>query len=543
MRAVRAHGLACLAVRSKRQTVALWVSLVLSLGVMPAEINANASEGVSQKGLVGTSSPEEVNEWSQPNLSSDAPSDTSFAEALLGRSRSALRYNKLNDDSQSGIQTGPVAAVGSVPSSITFQGSGNPQTKTVPLSPLLTEGVFPYQSNPVAALISAGLTLAVMSLRETGKVDLDGILFLLNSTDFYAGLAGSISGSTGQSAGKSLVTWLGRSLGKASPEMLQPLAQKEAFKVIGNIVNGFTYTFSVSAGYEVFSQFWKIATKNIPEAHTMTGFFGSPGHVRKRVLLNLLYYTTIDKNLQKKVMDSIYYHRVMTFEFIAMNVGLYVGAQLGNFLAKKYAPGNVWAERLGPVAGSVAGGLLVQLIPDSWKIHFNQGLLNWKIEKQKSRLSDLKATLSRGVRQLQYPDHSESGFSSYWMSGVDLSDDVERVFATRDLLASLLMQQALGKAQGVQPWSDMGDSYREVQSLFESELQELSKPEPTLESKINEWIKENKSPSEIQQLSIHEFNSNPKRAYYQLILDEALGRAKEAIVDFEGLQAALRASN
>ena len=513
----------------------LQVFLIVSLFIVTASHQAIASEESDREASAETSSPEDSIEWSQQNLSSDLSSDTSFSDALLGREP------RFRDNSPQNVEP-PKVAVGSLPSAISFQ-PGAPTPQQAPLSPLLTQGVFPYQANPIAAVISAGLTLAVMSLKETGKVDMESILFLLNSTDFYAGLAGSISGARGQQAGKSLLSWLAGGVKKSAPEMLEPLAQKEALKVVKNIVDGFTYTFSVSAGYEVFSQFWKIATKNIPEAHKMTGFLGSPMHVKKRVLLNLLYYTVMDKGLQKRVIDSVYHHRIMTFEFIAMNVGIYVGAQLGNFVAKKYMPGNVWAERLAPAVGSVTGGVLVQLIPDSWKSHFNHQLLSWKISSNRNRLKELEETLSRGINKTSYPSYSVSGVASYWMSGVDLEDDIERMFAKRDMLSSLLMQEAMANGQSIQPWRDMRETYETVQSFLISEIKNLDKAEANAASQIALWITEGKSPVEIQQLSTQDMRANPKRVYYRIILSDAYLRAKEAIEDFNGLEAALKPQN
>jgi len=442
-------------------------------------------------------------------------------------------------DTSTGTSLGSALDFSKLPTAGKAQGL----VRSGPLNPLLTEGVFPYQGNPVAAVISAGLTLAFMSLKETGKIDINGIMFLLNSTDLYVGLAGSAWGSMTQKGAAGVAGMIGRGAQKLAPEMLKPLAQKEALAAVSNIVNGFTYTFSVSAGYEVFSQFWKIATKNIPEARTITGFFQSDSWVKRRVLLNLMYYTIIDKNLQKRVFDSIYYHRVMTFEFIAMNVGLYVGAQLGSFVTKKYMPGNVWAQRLGPTVGSITGGVLAQMIPNSWKFHFNDNLLSRKISGNEARLKELQSRIKQGINDRLYPARSNRGTASYWMSGFDLEDDIERIFATRDLLMSFYMQRALSSGAPQQIWTQVNDSYSEVQTNFESQLEDLSVPEATLSAKIQEWIAENKTPEEIQRLSTDEFKANPKREYYKNLLNDAVDRSNDSLDEIIGLQAAVRSDD
>jgi len=429
------------------------------------------------------------------------------------------------------------SAMGVLPST-QFKSDAAEDSVAQPMSPLVTQGIFPYQTNPIAAVIAAGVTLAAMSLKETGSVDVDSILFLLNSTDFYAGLIGTVSGSMGQRGGKSLVSMLGRGLDKLAPSMMEPLRQKEALKVVGNIVNGFTYSFSVSAGYETFSQFWKIATRNIPEAHKMTDFLSSPMHVKKRVALNLLYYSVLDKNLQKRVLDSVWNHRIMTFEFIAMNVGLYVGAQLGNYIAMTKFPTSPWAKRVAPIAGSIGLGVLIQMMPDSWKEYFNAGLLDWKIARQTARLQELEESIMRGIKNMDYPPESVAGMASYFASGVDLTDDVERLIGVRDLLVSLQMQKWLAHPEEAQLAAGMQNNYVGVLEMMDDGLNAVTQPRISFAAQIDEWVKERKSPEDIQRLSARFFQSDPKRAYYSLVLDAARDRVQKDFDEFLAFQKA-----
>jgi hypothetical protein len=502
--------------------------LLAALCVMPVVASETELGDHSQQIRVTMSSPEEIQEVSSLKSSANEPL-TSVSETFTG----ALTGGMTISPAVLGFQS----SMGVIPST-QFKPDNAETSVAQPLSPLVTQGIFPYQTNPIAAVIAAGVTLAAMSIKETGSVDVDSILFLLNSTDFYAGLVGTVSGSMGQRGGKSLVSMIGRGLDKLAPSMMEPLKQKEALKVVGNIVNGFTYSFSVSAGYETFSQFWKIATRNIPEAHKMTDFLSSPMHVKKRVALNLLYYSVLDKNLQKRVLDSVWNHRIMTFEFIAMNVGLYVGAQLGNYIAMTKFPKNVWAKRIAPVAGSIGLGVLIQMMPDSWKEYFNAGLLDWKIARQTARLKEIEQTIARGISHLDYPPESVGGLASYVASGVDLNDDIERLIGVRDLLVSLQMQKWMAHPETANLASDMQGNYTNVLGVVDESLDQVTQPQISFAAQIDQWVKENKSPEDIQRLSARFFQADPKRTYYSMVLDATRERVQKDFDDFLAFQRA-----
>ncbi len=489
------------------------LSFIFSLGVMPAKVCAIETVEDLQSGFEEASSPEDGSKAPSLNPTTN-PTTVSFAGTESSGSLLEPSDNKIQKRTVNGIQgMAPVGVPG----------------------PIFVDGIYNVKANPIGAVIAAGLTLTFMTLKETGKVDLDSLLFLLNSTDFYAGLAGTAAGATGQWGGVQIASKLKAAAARKSPGMLAPLVGKEAFQTFSNIVNGFTYTLAVTSGYEVFSQFWKIATKHIPEARKVTDFVNCSWEIKKLVAMKLLYYTIQDTNLQKKVMDSIMYHRVMTFDFLAMNVGLYVGAQLGTYLASKALPGNKWAKSIGPVVGSAAGGLLVELMPKSWKDFFNSGFISAKIWRKKSVLDGYKAMLQEAVSRGMYPDHSNEGTGSYWMSGVDLGEDIERIFSARETLTGLYMQQAAIRGDAM-AWQDVGDLYSDLETFFSYQINQLAKPDPTLSELIETWVREKRSAREIRELTVHRKGASDKEIYYYLMLDEARERAKELVDELAALK-------
>ncbi len=399
-------------------------------------------------------------------------------------------------------------------------------------NPLLTDGIFPYQSNFYAALVAAGITLAYMTWKETGKVDVGGFIDLLNSTDFYAGYVGSITGKGGQWVGAKGITKL---LEKA-PASLQPSLTSSTALLLGNIVNGFTQVLSISAGFEICSQFWKISTKNIPEAHTVTGFLAASKAKKIQAVMSLVNNALLDKNMQKRIVQSVWNYRILTFEFISMNVALYSGMILGNWLVTKYGSAYPWLKKWGAIGGGVTLGILTEmLVPDSWNKHANAKLVRWKLGNARHDLDELFEEIRKGILEERYPSFSRKGTRSYWMSGVDLQSDMERIFRLTRLVSVLQFQEMF---------------YREEQSLMAALpnsalstdaqmgriLNEINRAnEASLEAQVAQWVAERRSPEEIQYLSAHYRTTSPKREYYALVMDAAKAQSEEMVQEVEQL--------
>jgi len=414
--------------------------------------------------------------------------------------------------------------------------------------PLLTEGVFPYQLDPVSAVFSAILTMAVMTYKETGKIDLQGILELMNSTDFYAGVAGSLSAGFGQKgAAKGVGKLSDFIVKKASSGGSLPYPKTAAaIKTLGNVLNGITYMVAVTGGFEYFSQFWKIATKDVPEAHKVTDFVRSSMDTKRLVAMNLLYYTVIDQNMRKRILDSVKYHRIMTFEFIATNVALYVGYQLGTFLASHYGVDNPFTAYVIKAASSASAGVLVQLVPEAFKTGVNSWLLDkkitWKTEALDENLQEI-ATQTLGAR---YPTTSV------------MERDLEAVYRDRDMLSSLRIQRAMADEvlQSGMVSSNIietgfieaiSSDYEKVEEVFTYVLAQLN----TLGSEdraaqLRSMVKEGSSAAKIYKTiqNNQALLSNPKRLeQFKRVLKEAISKSKEARTDAASLQEFLSASS
>lgn len=411
-----------------------------------------------------------------------------------------------------------------------------PQVKTIPL---LTPSVFPYQPNPIAAVVAAGLTLAVVSLKETGKVDVNGILWLLNNSDYYAGIIGSIVSAFGEKKTAQFISSAIQKGIKASPKVMKPIFDNQAAKAFGNIVNGFTYTFAVSAGFEVFSQFWMYATKNVPEVRTMTGLLKASNAKRKQVIGNLLYYCIVDGNMQKRLLNSVYNHRILTYEFIATNIAMYIGGQVGSILAKRYGAGHPILQRIAPVIGSISGGLIVQLVPDSWKNAVNRDLLEYKISNARENLTDALGRVDSYIQQRVYPAEDRD-FTGYFLSGVNLPSDLDRVFRARDLLNSLEFEKMAYEQQPQGLFEQVRADQRLLLDTFDRLHTDLEQTQTlTPSEQIDRWIAEKKTPEEIAQLSLQQRVKDPQRDFYKIMISASLDRVKSRSSELEGLFLAL----
>ncbi len=406
---------------------------------------------------------------------------------------------------------------------------------TGPVNPIITSGVFPYQPNPLAAIIAAGITMAAMTWKETGKIDLESLGYIFNSSDFYAGLIGSVTSSfTHKQTTAVIAAGLSRGI-QGFPNTIKPFFEKESVKIFGNILNGFTYTFAISSGFEYFSQIWKHATKNIPEVNTIGGLVRAPGLRKKQVALNILYYMVNDTVMQKRILSSVFNHRIMTFEFIATNVGLYVGHVLTGLLVQKYGGGKSWMLKVAPVVGSMLGGLFVQLLPGSWKGRINQELAIYNRKRHEKNLEVALQELERGVKNKTYPV-DELTKTGYFITGADLQSDIERTLRARDMVASFCLQEI----------SNGGSSellltkFKTVLTHVDNRLKLLliyvkEERGRSLHDQIEKWLEQNKTPDEIQHLGSQMTQSSTHERYYEFLLDAAVERSELTSSDAQGL--------
>lgn len=311
------------------------------------------------------------------------------------------------------------------------------------IQPGLTPGISPYQINPITAVMTAGVVLAIQSLKEQGRIDHQALWRLLNTTDFYAGIAGAFAATKTKDA----VVAGGRGLAsRIAPGAFKEFGKNHTVQLFGNIMNAFSYTLAVSSGFEYFSQFWKLATRDIPNVSRVSDLTGASSTDVIRVLSNLMQYA-VHPDVQRRILSSVKYHRIYTFEFIAMNVGLFVGVFVGDQVAKRIGPKaseatkKAWSQRLtlemGRFLGGVLGGAAVQFIPDGFRLRVNASLLDSKIHALRGDMNHLITKIEQGVLNKSYPPYSAPSIGSFFSPQVNLQSDVMRMIRKRDLLYSL----------------------------------------------------------------------------------------------------------
>lgn len=321
-------------------------------------------------------------------------------------------------------------------------------------STLTNPGVYPFQVDPISAFVAAGLTLAVQSYLETkaetgqGRINVDAIWLLLNSTDFYAGVLGS---GVAAYTKRSVQDGLGFVAKKAAPNLVKKLSKSALVRIFNNIIGGFSYTLAVSSGFQYFTYFWQVSTAGVDNVNTVSDLMNkAAGHDVRAVLQNLMN-NVVDPNLQKEIASSIYNHQILTFEFISMNVGLYLGLVAGDLIAKKVTkktPANkkqVWVKRLqtyfARVLGGTTFGVAVTLIPRSFKVSINKALLDYKISRYEDKLEADVNRLLAGLEHQTYPPEHRPGVGSFFMSQMNLGDDIDRINRRVKMLTSFQLQR------------------------------------------------------------------------------------------------------
>jgi len=321
-------------------------------------------------------------------------------------------------------------------------------------NPLTVSGVLPYRPDPISTFIGAAIILAIQSMQEKGSVDVDAIYELLNSTELYAGLLGSGTLAWTRWRSGQAITWAGK---KVAPDMIKSISKYQLTKILNHIVGAVTYAVAVSGGYEYFTGFWKLSTQGVENVSTMTDLFAEfkNGNYKNSVypvLENLKIYL-LDPNTRSRVASSIYNHRILTYEFIAMNIALYVGMVAGDIIFQKLGPQNpvgrgakIWRgliDYFGRSMGGLVGGIMVQFTPKFIKVAVNESLLDYKVKKQREKLRLKIAQLRWNVQNAVYPSATNMTFQAASNIGLDFQSDVENVAAQYDLVNSLLMNELM----------------------------------------------------------------------------------------------------
>lgn len=423
------------------------------------------------------------------------------------------------------------------------QGENNGHTMLAPQS-LFMEGMFPYQANPVSMVMAAAITLAYQSWRETGEVDPEAIWELLQSTDLYAGYAGLVHGAIAQRGAAASSRLLMRGPVKA-------ISSSKVFMFFRSIINSFSYTFAVSSGFEYFSQFWKLASQHIPEVSTVSDLVNAPRDVKLRLTQNLMNYVA-HPDVQKRVANSVWHHRIYTFEFIAMNFGLAFGMMAGEAVAryalKRFGPTvptgrrarlvTGFSRHLGRVLGGVSGGVLVQLAPDSLRLGINRYFLERKLRSQNEKLERQLKELEENIYFLLYPAEDGSNLGSYFFSGFNLESDLQAILRTRDLLFSLEAQRFSIKDES----HKLLEEVQRVETSLRGRLEDLYedvrsgrflRAEMSFLPGMGQQLREREANRErLKRLQQRRRNGSEYQDHYEIMLDAYIERHRDAMEDF-----------
>ncbi len=307
----------------------------------------------------------------------------------------------------------------------------------------LPAGSFAYQVDPISAFLSAAVVLGVQSLREQGRIDMDAIGALLNNTDFYVGVLGSLQAAAAQ---KGLTKGASYLVGKISPSTIEAIAKNRAASFLTNIVGGLSYTISVGAGFEYFSQFWKLSCQGVEGVSKVSDFVRAPLE-QKLAVLNNLYKYFLMGDIQKRIVNSVYNHRILTFEFISMNIAMYLGVVLGAAIAERVGPAiepggrrtlaRILTDYFARVAGGILFGSVIQFIPDGFRLAVNRYLLHKKLSWAKANLQETLDEVQEGIRMRMYPAHHNRSWESAFSTQESLAADIDKLFRERDLIFSL----------------------------------------------------------------------------------------------------------
>lgn len=398
-------------------------------------------------------------------------------------------------------------------------------------NPLLVNGLFPvkvktYKVDPLSTFLAAAITLSIQSLRETGHVDPDAIIRLLDSTDLWAGIIGT---GVGAYTKEGIDIGVQKVFSGLSPHTVASLSNQTALRFLGEFINGVTYTFAVSSGFEYFSQFWKLCTEGVENVSRVSDIVHAERKDINPVIENLKTYF-FDAGMQKRILASIRDNRIMTFEFMATNLALFAGVFIGDQIAKRIGPEvpngfrQVWAKRLkqyfARILGGVVAGVVVEFIPDGVRVSVNKRILNWQIARKMRSLDARLADLQYGLAHELYPIKDPSELLGIVAPDFNLLSDLDRVSRMLDSLNSMYMKQffILGKDQ--EAFAGVTSSFSGVESELGSLITGLGG---------DDWMTENidrLNPVEIGNLAEKTVGLSETDKYYIQVLSAERDRMK-----------------
>jgi len=100
------------------------------------------------------------------------------------------------------------------------------------------------------------------------------------------------------------------------------------------------------------------------------------------------------------------------------------------------------------------------------------------------------------------------------------------------------MQKWMAHPETASLASDMQGNYTNVLGIVDETLNQVTQPQISFAAQIDQWVKENKSPEDIQRLSARFFQADPKRTYYSMVLDATRERVQKDFDDFLAFQRA-----
>ena len=154
--------------------------------------------------------------------------------------------------------------------------------------------------------------------------------------------------------------------------------------------------------------------------------------------------------------------------------------------------------------------------------------MEFKISQQQEKLRAMVKTIRERVDHRLYPITYSSGMSSagYWMRGLNLASDIDRLFRAWDMLESLQGQRLAWHGYDQQLLTGAAQSFDQIQIDVKTiyDVVKLRAKHPA-ERNITKLLKEGKSPQEIQDEIFRSYSPQASDRYYESLLQGAVEQA------------------
>jgi hypothetical protein len=178
--------------------------------------------------------------------------------------------------------------------------------------------------------------------------------------------------------------------------------------------------------------------------------------------------------------------------------------------------------------------VVIQFIPDGFRLAVNRQLLGIKLGWARSSLSSTLDEIESGIRLHRYPPRPNRSLTSEISRGESLPADLDRVFRARDLYLSLQIQRVMATKDSEQVATELASVQQEVSEHFSLFYQMSGGRNPLKDPDETDAHLSPKNSEESLGVHLHrDLFQDEYQKYYSTVIEIALLRLEQTQKSFK----------